>query len=103
MKKYLLPMIFLAAPAFAAQQEITAVPDSPVLPSIGALKDAINPKLLDIDENFDELYPAVSGKEAALGNPASDGYVLSSTAAGVRSWIEMTGGAGDDLGSAAYG
>lgn len=29
------------------------------------------------------------GAEEALGNPASDGYVLSSTAAGVRSWVEM--------------
>ena len=102
MKKIILALLCLPSIALAAQQEITAVPDSPVLPSIGALKDAINPKLLDIDENFDELYPAVSGKETALGNPASDGYVLSSTAAGVRSWIEMTGGAGDDLGSAAY-
>ncbi len=27
------------------------------------------------------------GAEPALGNPAADGYVLSSTAAGVRSWI----------------
>ena len=27
-----------------------------------------------------------AGAEPALGNPASDGYVLSSTAAGVRSW-----------------
>lgn len=32
--------------------------------------------------------------EPALGNPAADGYVLSSTMAGVRSWVEMTGGGG---------
>ncbi len=32
--------------------------------------------------------------EAALGNPASDGYVLSSTALGVRSWIAQSGGGG---------
>ena len=72
MKKYLLPMIFLAAPAFAAQQEITAVPASPANPSIGSLKDAINLRLADIDENFDEIYPI------------------------------LTAGSGDDLGSAAY-
>jgi hypothetical protein len=30
--------------------------------------------------------------EPALGNPAVDGYILSSTAAGVRSWIEMSAG-----------
>lgn len=29
-------------------------------------------------------------KEDSLGNPASDGYILSSTAAGVRSWIPST-------------
>jgi hypothetical protein len=36
------------------------------------------------------------GAEPALGNPGVDGYVLSSTAAGVRSWVEMSGaGSGD--------
>ena len=35
--------------------------------------------------------PALS-YEPALGNPASDGYVLSSTAAGVRSWVVQSGG-----------
>lgn len=30
--------------------------------------------------------------EPALGNPASDGHVLSSTAAGVRSWVAQSGG-----------
>jgi hypothetical protein len=30
--------------------------------------------------------------EPDLGNPAGDGYVLSSTAAGVRSWVSQTGG-----------
>jgi hypothetical protein len=34
------------------------------------------------------------GAEPALGNPASDGYVLSSTAAGVRSWAAGGGGGG---------
>lgn len=29
----------------------------------------------------------ISGKEDSLGNPSSDGYVLSSSTAGVRSWI----------------
>ncbi len=31
-------------------------------------------------------------KEDSLGNPSVNGYVLSSTTAGVRSWVEMTGG-----------
>ena len=174
MKKILLALLLIPTLAGAAQQEITVVPDNPVIPSIGALKDAINLRLADIDENFDEIYPIlsagpvyvnttapadtkvvwidtdqdnaikvrigevwtvvgtagegsytlpaaaadtlggvkvgdrlsiadgvlsadvqttdISGKENSLGNPSVTGYVLSSTTAGVRSWIEMTGG-----------
>jgi hypothetical protein len=33
-----------------------------------------------------------AGAEPPLGNPASDGYVLSSTTAGVRSWVAQSGG-----------
>jgi len=32
-----------------------------------------------------------------LGNPATDGMVLSSTAAGVRSWVTVSGGIDEDL------
>jgi hypothetical protein len=35
--------------------------------------------------------------EAALGNPAANGYILSSTTAGVRSWIPAGSGSGDLL------
>ncbi len=35
--------------------------------------------------------------EPALGNPGTNGYVLSSTAAGVRSWIAAASGTGDML------
>jgi hypothetical protein len=34
------------------------------------------------------------GGEPALGNPSADNYVLSSTAAGVRSWVAQSGGEG---------
>ena len=37
----------------------------------------------------DEITPSAIGAESALGNPASNGYVLSSTTGGVRSWIAM--------------
>ena len=37
---------------------------------------------------------ALASKEDDLGNPTVDGYILSSTVAGVRSWIENTGGGG---------
>jgi hypothetical protein len=33
------------------------------------------------------LQTSLDGKEAGLGNPASNGYILSSTTGGVRSWI----------------
>ena len=35
----------------------------------------------------DSIEPGDIGAEPALGNPGTDGYVLSSTIAGVRSWI----------------
>ena len=34
------------------------------------------------------------GAEASLGNPSVDGYVLSSTTTGVRSWVAQSGGGG---------
>lgn len=42
------------------------------------------------------------GGEPALGNPASDGYVLSSTAAGVRSWVAQSGGSAGSRALDAY-
>lgn len=61
MRKYIiLFLLLIAAPGWAAQQEITVVPDSPVLPSIGALKDALNLRLTAAESNFDELYAAVA-------------------------------------------
>ncbi len=38
--------------------------------------------------------PGLATKEASLGNPATSGYVLSSTAAGARSWIAPGTGGG---------
>lgn len=37
------------------------------------------------------LTSLLAGKEPVLGNPAADGYVLASTAAGVRSWYNIAG------------
>jgi len=42
--------------------------------------------------NFDP-----SSKEDDLGNPSTDGYVLSSTAAGVRSWVAQGGSGSTDI------
>jgi len=58
-----------------------------------------NQPLSKIDQNFADIVsiingnldvvnvPSLAGKEPVLGNPASDGYLLSSTVGGVRSWI----------------
>lgn len=35
--------------------------------------------------------------EPTLGNPGANGYVLSSTTGGTRSWVQMTGGTGGDF------
>ena len=43
---------------------------------------------------FQKAQGQINAREASLGNPSVDGYVLSSTAAGVRSWVVMTGGGG---------
>jgi len=45
-------------------------------------------------ENF--VNDGLSGKEDGLGNPTSDGQILSSTAAGVRSWVNPSPGSGAD-------
>jgi len=43
-----------------------------------------------------KITPAV---EPALGNPSVDGYVLASSAAGLRSWVPMSGGTGGAVSS----
>ena len=44
--------------------------------------------------NQTDLSNALGLKEPSLGNPASDGYVLSSTALGSRSWVAQSVGTG---------
>lgn len=60
-------------------------PNPPLAPSSFGLQ------LLAVDDATGAIQ--LIGAEPALGNPASDGYVLSSTAAGVRSWISIGSGA----------
>lgn len=45
------------------------------------------------------LQGQLDGKENTLGNPSTNGYVLSSTTAGVRSWVAMSGSGTSDHGS----
>lgn len=54
---------------------------------------------LEIANNLSDVADSATslsniGGEPDLGNPLVDGYVLSSTTLGVRSWIEMTGTGG---------
>jgi hypothetical protein len=42
----------------------------------------------------DNIVTLLAGKENSLGNPGTSGYVLSSTTAGVRSWIAPGSGGG---------
>jgi hypothetical protein len=42
--------------------------------------------------NFGAITYSDVGAEAALGNPGTNGYVLASTTAGIRSWVSLTGG-----------
>lgn len=65
-----------------------------------------NQPLSKIDANFTDIVnvingnidavncPALNNKEASLGNPVVDGYVLSSTILGIRSWIAQSGSGG---------
>jgi hypothetical protein len=50
--------------------------------------------LLDNNEIWHAGNFTPASKENALGNPSTDGYILSSTAAGARSWIPPAGGGG---------
>lgn len=47
----------------------------------------------------DNIVTLLAGKENSLGNPGTSGYVLSSTTAGVRSWIAPGGGVNYPSGS----
>jgi hypothetical protein len=44
--------------------------------------------------NQTDLSSALAGKENSLGVPSTNGFVLSSTTSGVRSWVAQSGGGG---------
>lgn len=55
---------------------------------------AANTSHRGLSDNPHSVVYGQTGAEGALGNPTVDGYVLSSTIAGVRTWILMEGGGG---------
>jgi hypothetical protein len=46
------------------------------------------------ESQITNLATDLAGKEPALGNPSTSGYVLSSTTGGARSWVAQSGGGG---------
>jgi hypothetical protein len=46
-----------------------------------------------------DIQTQLNAKEASLGNPSVTGYVLSSTTAGVRSWVVQSAGSGGSVSS----
>lgn len=57
-----------------------------------AINDSLEARLIDAID----ISTVLDDYEPSLGNPASDGYVLSSTSAGVRSWVQAGAGASYD-------
>jgi len=55
------------------------------------MKDC-NVELCEIYRSIKNLWTELNSKESSLGNPSTDGYILSSTASGNRSWIPSTSG-----------
>jgi len=80
-----------AASALAAHTGMTTTAHGGIVASTDArLTDARTPtahKASHATGGSDALTAANVGAEVALGNPASNGYILSSTTAGVRSWV----------------
>lgn len=62
---------------------------------VGVVDEVIAGPNIEVDST-DPTKPVVSatGLEPELGNPATSGFVLSSTDTGTRSWVEMSGGSG---------
>jgi hypothetical protein len=81
-----IPDIFSATEVQAAidHSEATGNPHATTAAQVGAYTD-------------DEVDALLAGKEPALGNPADDGQVLVSTAAGVRSWADFPSGAANSF------
>lgn len=71
----------LTAPSFVTGITTPAI-------TLGAVTiSATGTELNFVDGVTSSIQTQLGGKEPALGNPASDGYVLSSTTGGTRSWV----------------
>lgn len=67
---------------------------TPTLTLGSTLLTATGNQLNYLNTSTSDIQTQLNAKEASLGNPTVDGYVLSSTIAGVRSWVVQSGGGG---------
>ena len=72
----------------------SGIPEAPVDGVLYGREDALWRPINDEFYNRTEIDDLLLTKEDDLGNPAYNGYVLSSDTSGNRSWIPMTGGGG---------
>jgi hypothetical protein len=56
--------------------------------------DGVTPTTMGYVDATSSIQNQLNGKEPSLGNPSSNGYVLSSTTGGTRSWVAQSSGSG---------
>jgi hypothetical protein len=81
-----------AGTVFANNSNVTAAPAFVINPRITAISNLTTDGFVTTNSGIGTLAVDTTDYEPALGNPASNGYVLSSTTAGVRSWVAGGGG-----------
>ena len=69
-----------------------AIPESSVTNLTSDLAGKAASSHTHAQSDVTSLTTDLAAKEASLGNPASNGYVLSSTTGGTRSWVAQSGG-----------
>lgn len=62
------------------------------MPSTTSIGNVSSTEIGYVDGVTSSIQTQINGREPALGNPSTDGYVLSSTASGTRSWIAPASG-----------
>jgi hypothetical protein len=83
-----------AGTVFGNNSNVTAAPAFVINPRITAISNLTTDGFVTTNSGIGTLSVDTTDYEPALGNPASNGYVLSSTTAGVRSWVAGGGGGG---------
>jgi hypothetical protein len=82
-----------AGTVFANNSTSTAAPAFVINPRISAIANLTTDGFIKTGSGIGTLSVDTAAYEPGLGNPATSGFVLSSTTAGVRSWVAGGGGA----------